>query len=246
MRMRRWKTLRGFLLELSVVVVGILIALGLDRTNEWRKDRAAEGAYLSALADDLAADTAALTRVIGTSRGHRDAARRVTSHLNNGRDGAADPGALAWDINYAGWVNYFTPSDFAYRELLSTGRLGLIRDAGLRRDILAYYGQIESYEQFYPVWSRAPQRYRPEVSRLLPPSDWELVASSRGRADSDGLDVAAVLGALRGSDVVRNALVSIAVVAEQQIETWEALRARAADLLARVRRSTSEEASRER
>ena len=58
--MTRTATLRKALLEFAVIVLGVLVALGVDQWNGSRQDRARETDYLGRLAADLRLDTAAL------------------------------------------------------------------------------------------------------------------------------------------------------------------------------------------
>lgn len=231
----RRETVGRLLLELGVVVVGILIALGVDRLNQGRLDRVSERSYLRALAGDLEADTVALGGLIRSMRDRRAAAGRVLGLLEGPVDTAPDPAALAWDLNYAGWVTSFEPTDFTYRELMSTGGLALIEDAGLKRGVVAYYEAVDFYSQFSPLWHETARgRYRPEVRRLVSADDWHAIVSSRSPEGDGGLDPDAALRTLREAELVPKLLVSMTVSLEQQAESFGELRSRAAELLARL------------
>lgn len=225
-------TLRRVLVELGVIVVGVLIALGVDRLNQRRIDENTEAEYLTALSTDLAEDTASLGSLVRTFAARGAAATRFRRILSSDSLSVADPARLAWEINHAGWVTSFEPTDFTYRELISTGGLALIDDQALKREIVAYYERVQFASQFYPLWQRSAANYRPIVRALLPLDDWALVASSRGPEGEGGLDVAGVLESLRKDGEVQKLLVSIEVAQAQQAETHGDLKTAATELLA--------------
>lgn len=223
---------RGVLTELLIVVFGILIALGVDRWNERRQARATESAYMEALARDLESDTAALGTLVRMYRNRRDAAQRVFEALQSPASYEGDPGGLSWDVNSAGWVTSFDPTDFTYRELVATGGLALIRDAELKRDVIAYYQEVDFIAQFYSLWhGTATNRYNPEVRRRVSTADWAAIKRSRGTPDDVPVNPGVVLGVLAVDGQIEKLLVSMIEAADQLITTHEALRARSADLL---------------
>ncbi len=188
------KTLRRLVAELLVVVFGILIAVGVDRWNQGRQERIAGERYVEALAEDLAADTVALGRLVGIYRAREAAGQRVLDAIERDSDFEDDPAALASDINYAGYVTSFKASDFTYRELLSTGGFGLIEDPDLKRALVAYYQSVEFNAQFNPLWVETPRAYyRPEVRARVAPADWAAIETSELGAGGDPLDADATL-----------------------------------------------------
>jgi hypothetical protein len=222
---------RGAFAELAVVVVGILIALGVDGWNERRLERATEVTYLDALVRDLAADTTSLSGLISSYHIRRQAAQRVLDAVQSSHyEGTA--AELAWDVNVAGYITSFDPTDFTYRELMATGGLGLLRDADLKRDLIAYYQAVDLVAQFYPLWhAAATEDYNPLVRRRVSATDWRAIELSRGRPDDLPIDTDGVLRRLAEDGDVQKILVTMTVSAGQQIASWERLQGTATDLL---------------
>jgi len=218
-------------IELMVVVFGILIAFSVDRWNQGRQDRHAEAAYLEALAQDLRADTAALSRLVGMYRDRKEAAQRIQQALEHQSPYPGDGAALAWDINNAGWITSFQPSDITYRELLGTGDLGLIRDPELKRQMVAYYQRVEFFAQFGPLWRQPALEYNPEVRGRVTPADWVAIERSRGAPEDEPVLIEEILPALRRDGVIHKHLTSVQSALEQQEASHEVLRADAARLL---------------
>lgn len=226
------KPFRRLFVELLIVVFGILIAFAVDRWNQDRQDRNTAAQYMAALADDLSADTAALTALVGVYRGREEAAQRVLDALEGSSNSRADAAALAWDINSSGYVTSFEPNDFTYRELVSTRRLALIRSPDLKRALVAYHQKVAFYAQFRPLWQEtARAHYIPEVRRRVTPADWLAIETSQGRDDDRPVSVEATLRALRADGLVPKLLVSIMTALEQQQGLHESLRADAVDVL---------------
>lgn len=151
----RWWRLVG---EFVVIVMGVLVALGVDDVRQASFDRELEGYLFSRIAQDLDADIAELERT--TLR----AQRRVwlADAILDGLDGAdlpprtpfpkgtsdavgncvptCDPyGEEFRPLSILAMFTQFDLTDGTYREVLSTGSLGVLRDLRLREELAAYY-----------------------------------------------------------------------------------------------------------
>ncbi len=152
--------------EFVVIVLGVLVALGVDDWRQYRADRELEQHLLDRLATDLAADATDLALAqsmvarrlwvldeltievdeevasVGTG-GVRFDPERIDSLANAGGRPLG-----AWDSIQAplrAFVNMpeFDLSDDSYREMLATGALGTVSDLTLRSRILSYYRVAE-------------------------------------------------------------------------------------------------------
>lgn len=227
------KALRRLFVELLVVVFGILIAFAVDRWNQDRQDRATAAQYAEALAEDLAADTAALGMLARLYAGREAAATRVLDALGRTSAFEGDPTALAWDINYAGYVTSFDPTDITYRELVSTGALGLIHEPGLKHALVAYYESVDFVAQFYPIWHETARvYYKPEVRSRVSLADWIAIETSVGQGEDKPVAPDATLDALRQSGLSQKLLTSMLISLTQQASSHESLREAAIDLMA--------------
>jgi hypothetical protein len=136
----RW---RSALAELTIIVVGILLALWVDALREDRIDRKTERQYLESFLLDLERDLAELDSATTWTLRHGHAAEEVQLFLG-AVEGPASPDTLVKSIALAGW-QYLPPfSTLTIDELRSTGNLQLLRNVELRRSIGEYYNLIET------------------------------------------------------------------------------------------------------
>jgi hypothetical protein len=161
--MRRWGWRRP-LGEYLLIVAGVLTALGLEAWVGHQRDRAAERGYLERLHADLAADTLE----IGIRERYLD---RVTEYgivtlrmlAGESPQGWSAP-ALVDAAHQASQISPWTPQRFTYMDLVSTGRVGVLRDVSLRAELARYYARVDSYS---PLLNGAPV-YRDRERRLIP------------------------------------------------------------------------------
>lgn len=119
--------------EFVVVVAGILGALWVDEWREDRADAALEQVYLGRLEEDLAATSEALTPVVTRYENARDGIR-ATLALLDAPPGPATSDSLAKVVGWVGTLTSVEPVDAAYRELVQSGSLRVIRPS-LRRQL---------------------------------------------------------------------------------------------------------------
>ena len=155
--------------EISIIVVGILIALGLDNCNTSRVAAHLERDYLTRLAADLRRDTAMFAFTDSLLDGKEQALAAVDSVLSGElplRDTVAFLQAVARSSNL-GW-NQPRVRPITFQDLLSTGNLRLISDLELRSGIVEYYRSAEgSYDR---IRSRVPG-YAQRTYELVPRED---------------------------------------------------------------------------
>lgn len=142
--------------EIILVVIGILIALEVNKYNEERKGAEMERTYLNKIAVNISSSNRELERVIEES-GTLIAAIDSIYALNEKDIGkVSDSLLLNWILSAADYSIY-TADDSAARELLATGRLILIRDTFLRNLVSSWDSrlhEIEKFEQECIYWYR--------------------------------------------------------------------------------------------
>jgi len=130
----RW---RRYAVEVLTIVVGILLALAADASRQYVADRGTEREILAALRVEFAVDV----REIGADqeqRAQKLAAIELLSEVHGGPvksprlDSLA--AALMWTMNW----RYYTPSHPVLDDVLSTGRLDLIRSDEVRRALMVF------------------------------------------------------------------------------------------------------------
>lgn len=174
----RW--VRRGLPEFVVIVVGVLVALWVDRWAADRADLRAEDQYVRALIRDVQSDVVEFDSVAAWSRRREAHVSNVLAFLRGEADPHAD--SLLMAIEMSTWQLPFSLATYAIDELRSTGNLRLIRDAELRRAVAAYYKKMEASQVVLDngrdrIWRRGEEIH----PRVLTPSDRLLGARLAGR-----------------------------------------------------------------
>jgi hypothetical protein len=165
----------GALGEIAVIVIGILIALAVDRWKEARSERRLEREYLEGLERDLRQDSTRLS----------DYCDEVTTALAEAENllevlrGTAEPAGDSFGGQLIRTANGNEPiySLTAYTEL-SSGNLRLIRNDALRHQIVEYYSAILTGERARSrttpqLWyDTGIQPFLVELWNILPAGDW--------------------------------------------------------------------------
>jgi len=131
--------------EFIVIVLGVLVALGVD---EWRGNRAdarQEVEYYRSLVEDLDRDIAEYE----FARDFIAVSIRAAEHVLSAITGApaTDPfPTLVQAVQYASWVNYPAWSSGTLDELVSSGTIRLMRDQVIKRAMLLYYDGIAEWK----------------------------------------------------------------------------------------------------
>lgn len=182
------RVLGRVVLEFLVIVSGVLVALAAD---EWRgslsEARLAE-TYRARIIRDLESDTALWRSIEEQAKAKIAALDQALRWVRNPSFEPAAVSQLLQDLtigtrlSYAGGTN---ANRTTFDELVSTGRVDLIPDAVIRRDLMAYYLRVDN--QRTRIVSRNTQ-YAPTIYELIPRDPEFLV--SPALEDSDKLRVA--------------------------------------------------------
>lgn len=187
-----------------MIVVGVLIALAVDSWWAGRRDADSEVAYLSAIFEDLRADSAEFEIMADANRSGSRSARKTIELLEAEGHEPLSPFQVVQTVLCGSFLTLPVVSRTTIDDLLSTGNLRLIEDRDLRREILAYYGAIEYELQWAGEYRDSQRRYRQVLAdvRFAEVSD---VETARGLDDNQvGLllnrlrDHPDALGALNG------------------------------------------------
>ena len=162
----RWRWLIG---ETLVVVIGVLIAIGINEAWSYRQDRNLELDYVQRIHSEILRDIEyvdgfsrdqvslkmdALDTIGPVARGFRPVPKDIKTFLHNVSLGAIGGVSPTYHVRRS-----------TFEDLVSTGNLMLISDAGLRSDLVLYY---QSYEiQFKRIVERLTD-YPSYVHGLIP------------------------------------------------------------------------------
>jgi len=129
-------------IELVVVVVGILIALGVSQWAEQQGERQRERVSLERLHDDLQIEYAVATAAEGWARARLEATGKLADFTAHPELAETSPSTVPWAIETASWRSFPRVSAFVYNELQDTGEMRLIRSFELRRALADHYGRL--------------------------------------------------------------------------------------------------------
>ncbi|MFV1988245.1 MAG: hypothetical protein ACC682_13255 [Gemmatimonadota bacterium] len=135
---------RRGIVEFVVIVFGVLVALGLESWWGARQERELEREYLQSLQEEVSRGIGVLEGVTGVNHLKRTWLDRAHSILLG--DLVRDSAAVFLEGLLQGSGIAVVPqlSDAVFQDLLSTGRLAIIRDDEIRRSIVRGYSGVEA------------------------------------------------------------------------------------------------------
>ena len=133
--------------EILLVVIGILIALQINNWNEARKLEKKEAIYLDALKADFEKSIMALNRVIRkTTRVSKGADTLAGLIKNQGHELTAIQIDTLMDVSTGFTV--FMPSEGVIKDIISSGKLDMIKNDGLRTKIASWEADLRMIREF--------------------------------------------------------------------------------------------------
>jgi hypothetical protein len=145
--------LKKALAELGIVVLGVMIALAADSWREDLLEARIEARYLARLSDDVSSGLAVLRIERETYRSVIEAARTLTDEIEKNPlsvedDFLVDNLIIATQM---GFDRNEMASDVAYREMVESGQLNLIRNDEIREGVVTYYWNTDRLIQSLEV-----------------------------------------------------------------------------------------------
>lgn len=163
------KNIRWLVAETLVVVLGILIALGLDDYRTGINERRLAIEYVGRVQDDLDRDFRYIAAIFNPRlKIKRESLESVAPIIRGQSPVPADRVAFLKSVSLGGVlgtsaVDWFT--DTTFQDMRATGNLRLIQDAAVRAEIAEYYEMLES--QTLRV-ERRFSNYVPFVHSVMP------------------------------------------------------------------------------
>ncbi|MBT8461588.1 MAG: hypothetical protein KJO44_03625, partial [Gemmatimonadetes bacterium] len=197
----RWA---GLVLEGLAVLVGVLLAFGVESYGIQRQDRAAEAAYLAALELELGVNAEIVDDGLATTEERIEEASRylleVVHAPDEGRVGATEVNQMLRDVAPFRVTSY---QRGALDDLLASGGLELVRSEDTRRAILVYSRVLEQegirQQAALEFWERQMSPYYYEHASFYDFLGW---AERGGRPLPDALDIGAFAGARAYSNLL--------------------------------------------
>ena len=152
---------RRAILEIAIIVVGVLIALGADNWNSTRIDRGIEAEYLQRLAVDVSYNAELAGSIIGALERkllQLDYLAEILSEEESVVDATSVVVAIGAGADLGWTFPRFRTTTF--EEMQSTGRLGLVRDVAVRAALIEYdtlvsdsVDRIQARRSGFPAYS---------------------------------------------------------------------------------------------
>ncbi len=128
--------------EIILVVIGILIALGVNNWNQEKQEHRFGDDLLVRIHHDLVKDTIHFRNAIIRNNELREELKELLVDVYDGIDSINEVQKMSntWDqlLDQA-----FSPNDNTYRSMISSGTLGLIQNTELKEEILDLYSEYD-------------------------------------------------------------------------------------------------------
>ena len=142
-RLLNWRTA---IAEFLILVVGILLALAVDRWADEYRDAQTASEYIARLRSDMATDLAAYADTVAWSNSIDDSTQYVLQVYRGRNPVPEEYDLLALHIYRASWGGTGRTTTTTYDDLVSTGNMALL-PVRIRDAITRYYGLKTAYER---------------------------------------------------------------------------------------------------
>ncbi len=131
--------------EIVLVVIGILIALQINTWSNEHDDLKLERTYLEALHFEITEDLQFYSNVADSLKKQRASAQHVLQFLENPAAKITDSLLFIKTFRNCADGENLTRTEVTWNELQSTGRLSLIRNKDLVRQLFEYYAFLDQF-----------------------------------------------------------------------------------------------------
>ena len=220
-------------LDFVIVVAGVFLGIQAANWNEYRKERVEERRYYAQILDDLRVDQRSLRWAQKRADRFDVAAEDTLRAMRTGLPRNVTPGRFAVQIYYAGFLYIPRPSRRTYDELISAGKLGLLRNEAAKAAIADYYESFDTMRQWDELLRLQQGHYWDVTSGVLPRS--VLKAAIRGREPTlTTAGASDILAALRARDRADDLLVGMAAHEDRVRRDSEDLEVKGRALIAKL------------
>jgi len=126
--------------EIVLVIIGILIALGINNQNDQRKNNASEAKYYYKLLADFEADIILREELNLKADERVKLSKELMLELASGKK---DKRFLVNKFLKAYRTKTYLPRNITYQDLVSSGNIKLLRDEPIRNSLIEFNGQLD-------------------------------------------------------------------------------------------------------
>ncbi len=228
------KYLRYAFGEILLVVIGILIALQVNNWNNDRKDRIQEKKFLSRLSADLETDLQNISSAIFHNNDRMQRARFLLETIDHPQLAEDSSNYFIQSIEYAGYTNLPVISDHTFEEIISSGKLSLIRNEDIRREVQKYYSWTFNRAQYNFIREDTQLAYLHSRIGILSPDQQISMGSFRNRTHFSPTEARQAYTRMLNKPDFLNLLPAVIQGQLRSSETFEDIRGLATDLKKRI------------
>jgi hypothetical protein len=130
--------------EIVLVVIGILIALQINNSNEQRKENKLEAEYYCRLFEDAQQDLEQVNQFIKSSEDRLAASNQAVRLLQKEKAKKVDVGKQL-GLSIIAIYSDFAPNNSAFEDLKSGANLNIIKDKSIIKAINNYFNKVAGY-----------------------------------------------------------------------------------------------------
>lgn len=201
--------------ELLVVVVGVVLALAVDRWVAGIDDRQQADQLAAQLLEDIQRDSVAMAELVGQYESLGQSGLDLLEIVADPDREVEDPEDFVRGVEFIGWWLPFNANRDTWDQVLATGQLGLFTDPGLRAALTSYYGYLDYVAQLEERWRPVIDDYWRLERAVLPPLLRIRVIEGRTTgtpADVSPAEVAPIIAAFRTDPALNGALGHVTTV----------------------------------
>lgn len=137
--------------EILVIMIGLMLALQLDRWREHREELDLEYVYIQRLANDIATDIPDIEYAIELQSMRRELVHLLMDVAENPDAALEQPVLFLGAVDQAAYTYTPTLTNHTFENLRTTGDMRLIRSVAVKDKLFEYYNYDEEQRQYRPL-----------------------------------------------------------------------------------------------
>ena len=129
--------------EIVLVVIGILIALQINAWNQARLDKQSEGEFLMEIQENLNEDLEKINEIRAYNKRKLQAIDSAFHYMHLMHQNRRYGRPFSQQLPTITSSPYFIPTKVGFNNIISQGRIGILRSDELRKQISRYYSDID-------------------------------------------------------------------------------------------------------
>lgn len=151
--------------EITLVVIGILIAVQIDDWNEERINKRISRDILQNLAIDIQEDIVGYEKAILFLQARKDHVDSLLFYIEAPQDSIDHELLVHWLIT-SGYILDYTPVFPTYNEILSSGKLNLIKSPSIKTNLATYKSIVENNVRITSKYDEALKKIEAKAAAL--------------------------------------------------------------------------------